>query len=145
MSDTHSQSPESGLEGMSREDMQSALFGQMILRQANMTAMLLGKVPHPEGQTIKDVEAAKLFIDELEMLEAKTRGNLSKEETHFLKQTLMSLRMAFVEAVEAPAAAEPAKQKPPEPAAEASAAAPSGENAASAEKEERHTKFTKKY
>ena len=41
--------------------------------------MMTGKVAHPEtGQTMRDLEAAKLFIDTLEMLEAKTRGNLSQ-------------------------------------------------------------------
>src|SRR5215217_3085612 len=83
-------------------DEQSALFAHLVLQQSNMAMMLLGKVPHPEsGEVIKDMEAAKLFIDQLEMLEAKTRGNLSKEESGLLKRSLMTLHMAFVEAVQA--------------------------------------------
>ena len=87
----------------SREDMMSALFAQMVMQQSNLALMLLGKAPHPEsGQTIRDLDGAKLFIDQLEMLEVKTRGNLTKPEEAFLKQSLMSLRLAFVEAVESP-------------------------------------------
>src|SRR5215468_11761667 len=86
----------------SREAMFSALFAQLVMQQANMAMMLLGKMAHPEtGKVMKDIEAARLFIDQLEMLEVKTKGNLSKEESSLLKQSLMSLRMAFVEAAEA--------------------------------------------
>ena len=64
----------------------------MVIQQSNMAMMLLGKVPHPEtGQTMRDIEAARMFIDQLEMLEAKTKGNLTKEEEQLLKQSLMSL------------------------------------------------------
>jgi hypothetical protein len=78
----------------------------MILQLSNMAMMVLGKVPDPRsGQTFRDLEAAQLFIDQLEALEVKTKGNLTKEEEGLLKQTLMALRLAFVEAVESPAPA----------------------------------------
>src|SRR5512146_1345849 len=106
----------SGDEGrgdVSHEQMLSALFAQLVMQQANMAMMLMGKVAHPEtGQVVKDIEAARLFIDQLEMLEVKTRGNLTKEEGALLKQSLMSARLAFVEAVEAPP---PSSEKAPEP------------------------------
>src|SRR5437899_3068868 len=86
-----------------REEMMSALFAQLVIQQSNMAMMLLGKVPHPEsGQAVKDLDAAKLFIDQLEMLEEKTKGNLSREEGAILKQNLMGLRLAFVQEVESP-------------------------------------------
>ena len=91
-----------GEDHMSRDDMMSALFAHMIMQQSNIAMMMLGKVAHPEtGKTMQDLDGAKLFIDQLEMLEAKTKGNLSKEEENLLKQALMSLRMAFVETVNA--------------------------------------------
>jgi hypothetical protein len=129
----------------SRDDVQSALFAQLVIQQANMALMLLGKVAHPEtGQVIKDIEAARLFIDQLEMLEAKTKGNLNPDEARLLKQSLMSLRLAFVEAVESPppktepappTAAQPAKTHETAPAPGPAPAAP----------EESHKKFSKKY
>ena len=101
--------------------------------------MLLGKTAHPEtGQVIRDIEAAKLFIDQLEMLEVKTQGNLSKEEAALLKQGLVSLRLAFVQAVEsAPAPSSPQTPAQP-PASQAAAPSPAPE-------EESHKKFSKKY
>lgn len=129
----------------SREDMHSALFAQLVMQQANMAMMLLGKVPHPEsGQAIKDLEAAQLFIDQLDMLESKTKGNLTKEEAGLLKQSLMNLRLAFVEAVEAP---QPQSEPERPDKAPSTQAGPSGGPAPSAaeEEEEHRKKFSKKY
>jgi hypothetical protein len=90
-------------DNLSHEEMQSALFLQLVVQQSSMAMMMMGKTPNPQtGQTMRDLEAAQLFIDQLEMLEAKTRGNLSKAEEAMLKQTLMMLRMAFVGATEQP-------------------------------------------
>jgi hypothetical protein len=139
MSDsTHS---ENDLSGTSRDEVMSALFAQMIMQQAQMATMLLGKTPHPQtGETVRDLEAARMFIDQLEMLEVKTKGNLSKEEERFLKQSLLSLRMAFVEATTEP---ETAKSEPAKPAE----TSPTSETAAipSAAEEESKKKFSKKY
>jgi hypothetical protein len=121
-----------------REEMLAALFAQLVMQQTNMALMLLGKVAHPEsGKVVKDTEAAQFFIDQLEMLEVKTKGNLSKEEAAILKQSLMNLRLAFVDAVNSPAAPEP-----PAPQAEQSAAAAP---ATPADEDEHRKKFTKKY
>ena len=133
----------------SPEEMRSALFAHMVMQQSSMAMMLMGKTPHPEtGQVVRDLEAAKFFIDLLEMLEFKTKGNLNQEEAALLKQGLMSLRMAFVESVDSPP---PAKSRP-EQGAPSAGAAPSAEpkNPAAAPsafpgEEETHKKFTKKY
>jgi len=97
--------PPQDLGPISREEMMSALFAQLVVQQSNMAMLLMGKVPHPQtGQTVRDIDAARLFIDQLEMLDAKTKGNLTKDEEQLLKQSLMSLRMAFVQSVESPEA-----------------------------------------
>jgi hypothetical protein len=132
-------------------EMRSALFAHLVMQQSSMAMMLMGKTAHPEtGQVVRDLEAAKLFIDLLEMLEFKTKGNLDPEEAALLKQSLMSLRMAFVEAVDAspppPAESRPEKGSPP------SGGAPSAKSSdatvppsPSPGEEEHHKKFTKKY
>src|SRR5437016_9407528 len=108
--------PARSADAPSREDELSFLFAQLVLQQSNMAMMLMGKVAHPEsGKVVQDVDAARLFIDQLEMLEAKTKGNLSKEEDHLLKQTLMSLRLNFVETVETSGSAP--RQEPKQPSA----------------------------
>jgi Domain of unknown function (DUF1844) len=139
------QSPSSGAQA----ELMSALFAQMVLQQSNLAMMLLGKGPQPEsGQSLRDIDGAKLFIDQLEMLEVKTRGNLTKEESTLLKQSLMGLRMAFVESVNsAPTGGEPtAKAGAP---ASGSAAGPKPEQPVAPEpprgEEESRKKFSKKY
>ncbi len=124
------------------EQITSALFAHLVMQQSNMALMLLGKTPHPEtGETMRDVEAAKMFIDMLGMLEARTKGNLTREEASLLQSALMATRMAFVETANAPAAAKPAAAEI-KPAPEA---APGEPASASAAEEEHKKKFTKKY
>ena len=128
----------------------SALFAHMIMQQSNLAMMLLGKAAHPEtGQVVRDLEGARLFIDQLEMLEVKTKGNLNPEEAALLKQSLMALRMAFVESVDSPPLQPEARaDRPAAPAESAKPAEPSQPApapAATAGEEESRKKFTKKY
>ncbi len=136
--------------GASREEIMSALFASMVVQQTNLASMLLGKTPHPEtGQVVRDLEGAKMFIDQLEMLEVKTRGNLEKQEQALLKQSLTMLRLAFVEAVNAPPEqAAPAKSERTGVPADATAAAPSAfptPSSPAPEEHESRTKYSKKY
>jgi hypothetical protein len=123
----------------------SMIFAQLVLQQSNMAMIFLGKTPHPQtGQTSQDLDHARYFIDQLEMLEVKTRGNLDPQENSLLKNSLTSLRLAFVDAVSKP-------QPQPAPAANAPAPEPSktGEETAPATPpagaSESQKKFTKKY
>jgi hypothetical protein len=136
----------SGSESASAADTMSALFAQLVIQQTNMAMMLLGRLAHPEsGKLYKDVDAARLFIDQLEMLEIKTKGNLSKDESALLKQSLMNLRLAFVEAVESPEpASAPASASAPAGAPANQSAAQTSQPAATAE-DEHKKKFSKKY
>jgi len=138
------------LANTSREEMMSALFTSMVMQQTNLALMLLGKTPHPEtGQTLRDLDGAKMFIDQLDMLQLKTRGNLDLQEEKFLKQSLTALRMAFVEAVEdhtgesrpAPAAA---NEPPPAPGTAVPRDASEQAPPLSADDDSRK-KFSKKY
>ena len=133
----------------SPDEIRSALFAHLVMQQSNMAMMLLGKTAHPEsGQIIRDLEAARFFIDQLEMLEFKTKGNLNPEEATLLKQSLMSLRMAFVESVDSPPPAESRPKQETAPAGAASAAEPNkpaGAPATAPGEEEHRKKFTKKY
>lgn len=79
----------------------TALFTGMVLQQANMALMFLGKAPRPDtDQPTIDLEAASQFIDTLEMFEAKMHGNLTAAEAGLLRETLMTLRITFVEVAE---------------------------------------------
>jgi Domain of unknown function (DUF1844) len=131
-----------------REQELSALFVQLVMQQANMAMMLLGKVPHPEsGQVLRDLDAAKLFIDQLEMLQTKTKGNLSRHESALLQQSLTTLRLGFVEAVDA-SPPPLVHQKPPQAGSPPTAQRPNPagpEPSTPPAPEEHPKKFTKKY
>jgi len=100
----------------SREQMISAMFAHLVMQHTNMALIFLGQAPHPQtGQTSQDLEHAKYFIDQLEMLAVKTKGNLDKQEDALLKQSLTHLRLAFVEAVEHPPKTAPPDASPAAP------------------------------
>jgi hypothetical protein len=104
-----------------RDEMIPAMFAHLVMQHTNMALIFLGHTPNPQtGQTSQDLDHARYFIDQLEMLEVKTKGNLDKQEEAILKQSLTSLRLAFVEAVNHPQAA-PAPAPAPEDAPNAPA------------------------
>ena len=139
------------LENLSREEMMSALFAHTVFQSTNMALMLLGRVPHPEtGEKVKDLDAARMFIDQLEMLEMKTKGNLSPEESRLLQQGLTHVRLAFVEAANEEPKKEDKLKSPvaqPASAAEQPAAPPTPQATSDspAEEPESRKRFTKKY
>jgi hypothetical protein len=53
-------------------------FVQFVMMQTQNIFYVLGRIPSPDGRPIPpNLEAAKLLIDQLEMIQEKTRGNLS--------------------------------------------------------------------
>src|SRR5271156_971688 len=111
--------------GAGHDQMMSALFASMVMQNTNMALIFLGQAPNPQtGQTAQDLEHARYFIDQLEMLAVKTKGNLDKQEDALLKQSLTHLRLAFVEAVEHPAQAAPSAAEPAAPALDPAPAGP---------------------
>src|SRR5580658_9723778 len=140
--------------GVGQANMMSAMFASMVMQNTNMALIFLGQAPNPQtGETVQDLEHARYFIDQLEMLAVKTKGNLNKQEQAILKQSLTSLRMAFVEAVNHPQAAPdaaPADQSPATPATDEQETpivepALPGENPPPAAETESRKIFTKKY
>ncbi len=91
-------------------------FIEFVLMQAQQIALMLGQIPGPEGKPLEpNLPVARIFIDQLEMIREKTRGNLGKDEEDILTKVLADLQLAFVEAGQpAPAAAaeEPAAIPP---------------------------------
>ena len=90
-------------------------FIEFVLMQAQQIALMLGQIPGPDGKPMEpNLPVARIFIDQLEMIREKTRGNLTKEEEDVLSKVLADLQLAFVEAgnMGAAAASAPAAQAP---------------------------------
>jgi len=115
-------------------------FIEFVLMQAQQIALMLGQIPGPDGKPMEpNLPVARIFIDQLEMIREKTRGNLTKEEEDVLTKVLADLQLAFVEAGNVPAAA------PAAPAAETAQPAAETKAEAPAEEDDSKKKFTKSY
>ncbi len=69
------------------------------MMQAQQAGLFLGRIPNPQtGKAEINLEVARLFIGQLEMIREKTRGNLSGEEQEILDNVLADLRLGFVQA-----------------------------------------------
>lgn len=91
-------------------------FLDMVGLFGTQAMIALGKLANPAtGKADKNMPAARLFIDTLEMLEHKTRGNLNSDETKVLQATLTDLRLMFVEESKTPQAETPPPQEPAKP------------------------------
>jgi hypothetical protein len=74
-------------------------FVQFVMMQTQNIYYLLGRIPSQDGRPVPpNLEGAKLFIDQLEMVQEKTRNNLTPQEAQILEEALKNTRLAFVEA-----------------------------------------------
>jgi hypothetical protein len=74
-------------------------FSSFILSLYSSGLVQLGKVEDPStGKKTINLGLAKDTINMIAMLEEKTKGNLTGEETNLLKALLSEIRLAFVEA-----------------------------------------------
>jgi hypothetical protein len=132
----------------------SQRFIEFVVMHAQNAALFLGQIPNPRtGEAEVNLDLARMFIDQLAMIQEKTRGNLTSEEAKVLSNALSNLQMAYVEAsggarpqgapqpkvpeaVPPPAAAEQAPTPESEPSAPIKSAEPESES---------RKKFTKSY
>jgi hypothetical protein len=142
-------------------------FVQFVMMQTQNIYYLLGRIPSQDGRPVPpNLEGAKLFIDQLEMVQEKTRSNLSTQESQILEEALKNTRLAFVEASggtpasmmpsrspmgefpldeELPGDEFPESEPAVKPEAKPAAGKTSPEAAPAAEPAENKKKFTKSY
>ena len=140
----------------------SQRFIEFVMMHAQNAALFLGQIPNPQtGEGEVNLELARMFIDQLSMIQEKTRGNLTSEEDTVLRNALTNLQMAFVEVSQSGVAASKSTTPPPEtglkaasPPSESSklgsapppeSTAPGGAPTAEAPEGESRKKFTKSY
>lgn len=74
-----------------------ASFSMLVMSIASSAVVAMGLTPDPQSQTTTvDKNMARFNIDLLEVMQAKTKGNLSDEENQFLTHLLSDLRMKFL-------------------------------------------------
>ena len=75
-------------------------FSSFVMSLATQAMVQLGQMAPPPGMDIPvDVESGKGTIDILGMMQQKTLGNLTKEESKFLEDVLHTLRVSYVKTV----------------------------------------------
>jgi len=98
-------------------------FSRLVAMLAGIALQHMGRIPDPAtGRLQRRLADAQMIIDVIEDLQRKTRGNLEPGEEAFLGETVTSLRLTFVAALNeegaqqpspaAPSAERPATQQP---------------------------------
>jgi hypothetical protein len=74
-------------------------FSAFMLSLASSALVHLGELEHPEHDSAREnLALAKQTLDILGILQDKTRGNLTADETKLLEQLLYELRLKYVAA-----------------------------------------------
>ncbi|MEP6671824.1 MAG: DUF1844 domain-containing protein [Chthoniobacter sp.] len=134
------------------------IFIEFVMMQAQNAALCLGQITDPRmGQPQVNIPLAKMFIDQLAVIQAKTAGNLSADEQKVIDSALDQMEQAFVHVASRTEGYHPGEslapdlEEPPAAAPEAAAPAPEPPPAAApapapeAPPEEGRKRFTKSY
>jgi uncharacterized protein DUF1844 len=121
-------------------------FIEFVLMQAQNAALFLGQIPNPQsGKGEVNLEVAKMFIDQLAMIQEKTRGNLTSEESTVLRNALSNLQLAYVEVARTGSPAPPSEKSAPETTPAGEPAVQEAEPSVTGSEGESRKKFTKSY
>lgn len=86
---------------LTAEQKHQALFMNLVLSLQQAAWFQLGKIPHPESNKIeRDLNQARYSIDLLDMLLARTKGNLHEEEARMLEHVLRELKLNYVDEID---------------------------------------------
>lgn len=78
-------------------DKKNVDFNFFITTLSLQASISLGQVPNPAtNKTEEDLNQAKFLIDTLGMLQEKTKGNLTKDESGLLENLLYELRTVYL-------------------------------------------------
>jgi len=80
-----------------RGRMPPATFEFLIHTLFTQALMALGRIPNPiTNKAVRNLATAKHFIDTIDMLEEKTRGNLGPDERKLLEEIQHQLRLLYL-------------------------------------------------
>ena len=85
---------------MDNQEATGITFAGFIISLATTAAVHFGDIedPHTGTRGEQNLPAARQMIELIELLQEKTKGNLSAEEAQLVEDLLYELRMRFVEA-----------------------------------------------
>lgn len=84
-------------DNLTEKEQDKFLFSYLVMTYQTAALVHLGQLKDPVTEKIgRDLEKARLSIDILGMLQAKTAGNLSTDEAALLTNVLRDLRLQFV-------------------------------------------------
>jgi hypothetical protein len=85
---------------MASGEKNTSLFFSLVMTFQAAAMQQMGKMKNPISDKIeRSLEQAQLSIDMLDMIEEKTRGNLSEDETKLLKSILQDLKLNYVDEI----------------------------------------------
>lgn len=113
-----------------KPDIHTIRFFALVDSFAHAAMVFLGKIADPiTGKQEPDIEKARIYIDFLATIEARTRGNLLRAESDHLEHLLANLRLNYVDVLDA---GKKDAEKPAEPGPESAgtpgSAEPGGES-----------------
>lgn len=89
---------------------EASSFSAHIFQLATAALVYMGAAQVPGAERVeKNLPLAKLTVDTLDMLKAKTDGNRTPDETALLDDLLYQLRLAYVQAKEGDVSTPPAQ------------------------------------
>ena len=87
----HDQSPPPG--SLPKPD-----FGAILFPYIHSALVYLGELQDPAtGQLTENLEGARQMVEILDLLQQKTKGNLTQEESRYLENALFDLRMQYLQ------------------------------------------------
>lgn len=85
------------------EDKNKQLFLSLVYSFQMQAMIQMGKLQNPvTGEIDRDLDAAQVSIDMIDMLKEKSKNNISHEESSYLTKVVSELKMNFVEEKQKP-------------------------------------------
>ena len=78
-------------------DKSTMMFASLVMMFNSQAMMAMGKIANPmTGKVDREMQGAQFMIDLLEMIEERTKGNLTDDESRMITTTLRDLRLNYV-------------------------------------------------
>ena len=85
------------MENVSEDQKMTSLFLNLVQQFYQSALIFMGKIENPQTKKMEiNKDMARYFIDSLEMLQFKTKGNLSDQEEQMLTKIIQDLKIDFV-------------------------------------------------